>query len=100
MDDLENTFRPCRFRCSSGIQGISVNCGDLYSRHLDCQWIDITDVPTGTYILRQTVNPGGLALESDYRNNVEECTVTYFPGGYLYLNPGSCHLSGVYIYTY
>lgn len=85
---------PCRFRCSSGIQGISVNCGDLYARHLDCQWIDISDVPTGKYILRQSVNPDRLALESDYRNNVAECTLTYYPGGYLYLDPDSCHLSG------
>lgn len=82
-----------RYRCSSGVQGISVNCGDLYNRHLDCQWIDITDLAPGTYILRQTVNPDNLALESDYANNVEECTITYYQGGYLYLVPDSCSLS-------
>ena len=71
-----------------------MNCGDLYGRHLDCQWIDISDVPAGTYILRQTVNPDRLTAETDYKNNVVECTLTYHSGLNLELNEGSCKLSG------
>lgn len=54
-----------RYRCSTGVQGISQNCGDLYARHLDCQWIDITDQGDGTYLLRQTLNADRLTPETD-----------------------------------
>ena len=64
-----------RFTCST-VQGISVNCGDLYPSYLDCQWIDITGVPAGNYILRQIVNPQHLVVESDYRNNEMSCNIT------------------------
>ena len=62
-------------RCGSGIQGISVNCGDLYGRHLDCQWIDITGVKDDFYILQLHVNPDKLVIESDYRNNIIQCVI-------------------------
>ena len=61
------------FQCSRGIQGISVNCGDLYASHLDCQWIDITGMQGGVYILQHKVNPDRLVVESDYLNNVMSC---------------------------
>ena len=31
--------------------GISPGCSDQYASHLDCQWIDITDLPDGDYWL-------------------------------------------------
>ena len=65
------------YSCSYGIQGISVNCGDLYGAHLDCQWIDVTDVPSGHYIIRQHVNALGLVPESDVKNNIIECRINY-----------------------
>lgn len=34
-----------------GNMGITAGCGDIYSSGLSCQWIDITDVPAGTYTL-------------------------------------------------
>ena len=65
------------FSCSStGPQGISPNCADRYPRYLDCQWIDITDVGSGTYLLRQTINPHSHIQESDHRNNQVTCRVT------------------------
>ena len=64
-----------RYRCGFGIQGISVNCGDLYARHLDCQWIDITGVKDDFYILQLHVNPDQLVIESDYRNNIIQCSI-------------------------
>ena len=64
------------FKCYLGIQGISVNCGDLYASYLDCQWIDITGISGGEYVLRHRVNPERLVVESDYRNNEVSCRIT------------------------
>ena len=64
-----------RYRCGGSAQGISVNCGDLYPRYLDCQWIDITGVPDGSYVVQAYVNPTELVIESDRRNNVIQCNI-------------------------
>ncbi len=64
---------PYSNRPSSGytcdFQGISMGWGDIYSKDLPCQWIDITDVPTGDYKLLITVNPEGVIQELDRNNN-------------------------------
>ena len=80
LQSLTVSILTIRYRCGTGYQGISRNCGDLYGRHLDCQWIDVTDVPPGTYELRQHVNPYGLSRESDYLNNIISCDITFFAG--------------------
>lgn len=82
----------CRFACGTGVQGISVNCGDLYSRFLDCQWIDITDVGVGLYLLRLIVNPDNLVVESDHRNNELTCVIELKPN--FGMQTYSCKLSG------
>lgn len=46
-------------------QGISVGWADLYDRYTDCQWIDITNVRPGNYILEVEVNVGGKIAEGD-----------------------------------
>ncbi|XP_029687162.1 protein-lysine 6-oxidase-like isoform X3 [Takifugu rubripes] len=66
-----------RYACTSHTQGLSPGCFDIYAANIDCQWIDITDVPPGNYILKVTVNPNFLVLESDFTNNVVRCDVTY-----------------------
>ena len=64
-----------RFTCYAGKQGISPNCGDMYGRNLDCQWIDITGVRHNEYILQVSVNPNRIGLESDYENNQASCRI-------------------------
>jgi hypothetical protein len=72
---------PYRYRgCSARTQAISVNCGDLYNKGLDCQWVDITDAGVRDdlqYELRLSVNPHRLGLESDYRNNNASCLIQF-----------------------
>ncbi|KAM8838745.1 protein-lysine 6-oxidase-like [Synchiropus picturatus] len=72
----ESGFRR-RFACTSHTQGLSPGCHDLYAANIDCQWIDITDVPPGNYILKVTVNPNHHVLESDFTNNIVRCELTY-----------------------
>jgi Lysyl oxidase len=40
-----------------------------------CDFIDITDVPTGDYTLRLTVNPNHTVCESNYSNNATSMTI-------------------------
>jgi hypothetical protein len=67
------------YSCSS--QGISAGWQDVYGVGLDCQWIDVTDTPDGTYTLRIAVNPPGAQSgvpplnETDFSNNVLEVPV-------------------------
>lgn len=62
-----------------GNQGISAGWADTYGRNVECQWVDITDVPAGTYALDVTVNPARRVLESDYGNNTARIEVTIPP---------------------
>ena len=83
------------FKCYLGIQGISMNCGDLYGSYLDCQWVDITGVPGGEYILRQRVNPERLVVESDYLNNEISCKIV-LSAELISFSVEDCWLSGQY----
>ncbi len=63
-------------------QGVQVGWYDEYYKELDCQWIDITDVPPGDYKIRIEVNlpRADMAVpalvERDYTNNMVEIPVT------------------------
>lgn len=52
-----------------GYQGIQRGWQDVYGSSLDCQFVDVTGVPPGDYILRIRVNTEHILLESDYTNN-------------------------------
>ena len=65
------------FSCSN--MGISAGWADVYGAGTACQWVDITDVPPGNYILEATVNPDRVLTESDYGNNTARVPVTIGP---------------------
>ena len=52
--DLECPNGGYQYHC--GNMGISAGCADYYDSYLDCQWIDITNVPTGIYTFVVRVN--------------------------------------------
>ena len=62
-----------------GNQGIQRGWQDVYGRELDCQWVDVTDVPAGDYSLRISVNTAHLLNEENYDNNVIDVPVTIPP---------------------
>jgi lysyl oxidase len=66
-----------RFHC--GFQGLTRGWADIYDSSLDCQWVDITDVPDGDYLLRISINPDRVIEESSYDNNTVEVPVTVAP---------------------
>ncbi len=57
-------------------QGIQRGYLDIYGDYLDCQWVDVTDVPPGDYSLHVELNYEGLVLESDYSNNTADVAIT------------------------
>jgi Lysyl oxidase/Bacterial Ig domain len=59
--------------------GISPGKADLYRAQAADQWIDITGLAPGDYVLTGTVNPFGYIDESDVSNNVIQQTRT-IPG--------------------
>jgi hypothetical protein len=67
------------FNCYN--QGISRGWEDVYEAEIDCQWVDVTDVTPGDYVLRIEVNPTPpfantrLLVERDYGNNVLEIPI-------------------------
>ncbi len=62
------------YTCSN--QGISAGWQDEYNSSLDCQWLDVTDLPSGAYQLRVTINPKRIFPESNYGNNAATVPVT------------------------
>lgn len=58
-----------------GYQGISAGWADVYHRGLDCQWIDITGVPSGRYVLEVVINPAHVIRENNYSNNTARAEV-------------------------
>lgn len=54
-------------------QGITSGWGDWYYKQLDGQWIDITGIPEGDYILRVAVDAADIFAEGEdrYPNTIE-----------------------------
>lgn len=69
---------PGKYNCDH--QGISAGWEDIYARSLDCQWLDVTGLPGGKYLLRVVVNPDSIFQEANYNNNAVTVSIT-LPGG-------------------
>jgi hypothetical protein len=63
-----------KYTCSR--QGIQRGWTDVYRASLDCQWLDITDVPSGEYRLVVRVNPLRIIQELTLDNNEAAADVT------------------------
>ena len=79
--DLDCPPGMAKYGCS--FMGITAGCGDIYGRGLDCQWIDITDVTDGAYILATKVNwsqsPDALGrYELTYANNWAQVCINIY----------------------
>jgi hypothetical protein len=62
-------------------QGIQAGWADVYQAGLPCQYVDITGVAPGTYVLQMIVNPDNLIAESDTLNNETRVEVVIPPAG-------------------
>lgn len=62
------------YTCSN--QGISKGWADVYSANLDGQFIDITGLPDGNYVLRSIADPLDKLHEEPNTNNVGQITIT------------------------
>jgi len=58
-------------------QGIQRGWADVYMSSLPCQWIDITGLRGGTYILELEVDPQNLIPEADENNNITRVLVSF-----------------------
>src|SRR5262249_30240380 len=66
-----------KYTCQN--QGLQAGWADTYCDTIACQYIDITGVPAGDYILRMTINPDNLIPESNYDNNTIQVLVSIPP---------------------
>lgn len=72
-EPLDGTTGVAAYTCAN--QGISVGWADTYVSGLDCQWIDVTDVPSGTYTFKITIDPTDYLPDKDPSNDEVSMTV-------------------------
>ncbi len=74
IDPHEN-LRIDRAQGDVEVQGISPGWGDTYGPGLCGQSFDISNLPDGRYVLRQTMDPGNRFIEANEADNVRDTLV-------------------------
>lgn len=64
---------------SCSFQGLKVGWADQYVPQLACQFIQVTGLPEGDYVLEDHVNPEQLFPELDYTNNASAVAFHFKP---------------------
>lgn len=76
LEDVLNVVAPAnstrRFNCND--QGIQAGWGDIYNADLPCQYVDLTGLPSGEYILEVELDPLHQIPESNEDNNIARTT--------------------------
>src|SRR5262249_13254561 len=62
-----------------GNQGLQAGWADTYNDTIACQYIDITGVAAGDYLIQMTIKPDNLIPESNYANNMIQIPFTIPP---------------------
>ena len=70
-------------------QGVAVGWADVYGWNLADQYIDITNIPDGTYELVQIANPNGSVLETTAVDNCTSTVITLSGDSVTAVAPGS-----------
>ncbi len=106
--DVEKRSSPAgtkKFTCSD--QGVTAGWADVYGSGLDCQWIDITGLPDGDYVLEARTNQSGIVKEDWYGDNftyaglrikgntVKEIAAPCYPEDCLGINPANVQAKNV-----
>ena len=56
MPDYITNPTPCSFTYGCSTMGISKGCSDTYGSGISCQWVDITGLADGEYVLAVSTN--------------------------------------------
>jgi hypothetical protein len=70
-----NSSANSRAQYDCDYQGIQAGWSDIYSHNLPGQWIDITGLPAGTYVLEIQLDTADRIAESDETNNTARAQV-------------------------
>jgi len=79
---MEDTIRwsqtagTTRLYSCNRVQGIQVGWADVYDKAVPCQWLDVTGLPGGNYILEMTLDPYNKIAEVTKTNNVTRIPIT------------------------
>jgi Lysyl oxidase/S-layer homology domain len=61
----------------SNRMGISIGWGDLYAWNVTWQWIDITDLPAGVYVVRAMADPYQFFAETNDQNQCDSVQISW-----------------------
>jgi hypothetical protein len=71
----------CRISALHVTMGLSVGWADIYAASVNFQWIDITDLVNGKYVLTVTADPSHFFEETDNANNDASATIQLSTNG-------------------